>query len=84
MQGQKGASHASTRKIYRRIQKSRNQLAEVQRVKATRPGYNPETCLTAETIRVCDRWLSGERVPVGCLVETWRAVCQEFASKGVQ
>lgn len=84
MQGQKGASLQSTRRIYRRTAKKlaaeRAHLAAVQ----ARPDDRFKASSVAhalEMIHMSEEWLSGRSVPVGVLSGLWREVCAAEAAK---
>ena len=77
MQGQRGASLATTRRIHRRMRREYERMLGLLAEKRKRPGYFEERCLTAETVRLLERQLSGESTPVGVLPGHWRTVCLE-------
>ena len=77
MQGQRGASLGATRRIYRRMRREYERLLVLLAEKRKRAGYCEERCLTAETVRLLERQLSGKSTPVGVLRGNWRTVCLE-------
>jgi hypothetical protein len=81
MQGQKGASLESTRKIYRKMARSLAELRAIVERKRQRPGYDESKCLTAETVALLERQLSGSSPPVGALKGVWKQVCDEARAR---
>lgn len=77
MQGQKGASLASTRRIYRRqaarLAEHKSRLATYRA--AGRTGVVIE--LAEDLVRMGERELAGDAVPVGVLTGLWKQVCEE-------
>lgn len=79
MQGQRGASLAKTRQIWRRMYRTLVENREIVAAKRLRPGYDESRCLRAELVRDEERSLApGSDPPVGVLAGPWRQVCQEF------
>jgi hypothetical protein len=81
MQGQRGASLESTKKIHRRLILAHRTTAALLERKRSRPGYDEATCLTAECDRMEREWLSGKSPPVGTLRAVWKQVCDDYNRK---
>lgn len=80
MQGQRGASLAKTRQIWRRMHKELVVNREIVAAKRSRPGYDEATCTRAALLRSYEQSLApGSAPPVGVLAGPWRTVCQDFA-----
>lgn len=75
MQGKKGASPETTRRIHKKLLKDLAEQRAVLARKQGRPDYNAATCLTAETVRLMEFQLSGKSPPVGVLKGPWQEVC---------
>ena len=82
MQGRKGASLESTRKIHRREVKKWFQTLALLERDVHRPGYVwKANCLRLELARMQWATVTGQSVPVGVLIGTWKQVCDEFLVK---
>ncbi len=81
MQGQKGASLTSTRRVHRRLSAKlagyKERLAAYRA--AGKSGISVE--LVEDLVRMGERELAGESVPVGVLKAVWRQVCGEAAKE---
>ncbi len=64
MQGQKGASLETTRRIHRKLAKDLARHRQLLVRKQQKPGYDAAGCLIAETVQLLERQLSGASPPV--------------------
>jgi hypothetical protein len=80
MQGQKGASLKSTRRIHRKLVA---ELADCRRrLAAGEVRSEVGRLLLAERVAWAERQLSGASPPVGVRGDVWRQVCDEHRRQG--
>lgn len=77
-EGKMGPKPAKLRAMWRSYKRKRDELAAVVERKRSRPGYDPSTCLTTETIRSYECTLSGRETPVGVIPSAWSQLCREM------
>jgi hypothetical protein len=79
MQGQKGASLETTRRIWRNMARKLAEFRAIVEVKRQKPGYDERACRTAELVRGYESELApGSPPPVGVLKGLWKQVCDEY------